>query len=107
MKNRSSSLFAHPSYRYSQLQKGQTLFEAHHSGIPDLLKTVKEINRDILEITMKIERTFPELSKFIDEMFSTASDRGPWQINIQNLSEYYRGLEALLDQYATHHITER
>jgi len=107
MKKRSSSLFTHPSYRYSQLQKGQTVFEVHHSGIPDLLKTIKEINRDILEITMKIERTFPALSKFIDEMFSTASDSGPLQINIQNLSEYFRGLEAILNQSATHHIQER
>ena len=32
------------------------------------MKTAKELNTDILNMTMKIQETHPELSKFISEM---------------------------------------
>ncbi len=67
------------------------------------MKTEKEINNDILKITMTIQEKFPELSKYIAEMPETIPDSDDPEINIKNLKSYYDSLEALLKKYATNH----
>ena len=66
------------------------------------MKTAKELNSDILKITMKIETTHPELSKFIAEMPVKASPPGT-EIDIKGLEDYYRSLVTLLKKYDISH----
>ncbi|HTA81807.1 MAG TPA: hypothetical protein VK783_02660 [Bacteroidia bacterium] len=67
------------------------------------MKTEKELNQDILNITMTIEEKFPELSKYIGEMMVNISDTvGPNAI-IKNLMDYYDSLDSLLRKYTLSH----
>lgn len=63
------------------------------------MRTEKEIQRDILDITMEINNKFPELSKFIKEMPVTIPDKDDVGINNKNLEEYYNSLRELLTKY--------
>lgn len=67
------------------------------------MKTEKELNSDILKITMAIQERFPELTKFIAEMPVTIPDTENPEINIKNLTDYYNSLEALLKKYDNNH----
>ena len=67
------------------------------------MKTEKELNSDIIKITMTIQEIFPELSKYIIEMPETIPDTKTPEINIKNLTEYYDSLVALLKKYDTNH----
>ncbi|MFT7233386.1 MAG: hypothetical protein ACI8TA_002611, partial [Cyclobacteriaceae bacterium] len=60
------------------------------------MKTTAELEQDILNITMHIEKEFPELSKYIAEMSFKSSERNKSVINIENLEEYYNSLEELV-----------
>lgn len=68
------------------------------------MKTVKELNSDILEISMKIEILYPELSKFIVEM--PISDTFDSEINVKDLKNYYDSLDTLFNDYAKDHVSE-
>ena len=65
------------------------------------MKTEKELNDDILNITMTIKDTFPELSKYIEEMPITIPNSSNPEINIKTLTDYYESLEGLLKKYHT------
>lgn len=67
------------------------------------MKTEKELNNDILALTMKIQNTHPELSKFIGEMPMIASGLNREKVNTQSLMDYYNSLEALLNNYNITH----
>lgn len=67
------------------------------------MKTVNEINKDIIETTMVIDETFPELSKYIEEMPVTISNTNEPEINETNLKDYQSSLDALLNKYAANH----
>ena len=67
------------------------------------MKTENELNSKILNITMKINDTHPELSKFIGEMPVKISDKNDKETNLKNLREYYRSLECLLEKYEKTH----
>ena len=67
------------------------------------MKTEKELNNDILKITLTIQEKFPELSKYIAEMPVTIPDIDNPEINIKNLKDYYDSLDNLLKKYATSH----
>lgn len=67
------------------------------------MKTEKELNDDILKITMKIKEQFPELSKYILEMPVTIPDMENPKINIKILQDYYDSLETLLKNYTENH----
>ncbi len=70
------------------------------------MKTEKELNSDILAITMKIQATHPELYKFINEMPVKASDPAR-EVDLKGLSDYYDSLVELLEKYnATHTDTD-
>jgi hypothetical protein len=67
------------------------------------MKSEKELNSDILKLTMKIQNTRPELSKFISEMPSITTGPDGEEAKAQNLREYYNSLEALLNNYNITH----
>jgi hypothetical protein len=71
------------------------------------MKTKAELEQDIVHITMKIQKEFPELSKYIAERPDNFSGTDKNVINIKNLKEYYNSLAELLEGYSkTHTITK-
>lgn len=70
------------------------------------MKTEKQLNADILEITMKIQEQFPELSKYIAEMPATIPNTISPEINIKVLQDYYDSLAMLLKDYAINHLRQ-
>jgi hypothetical protein len=71
------------------------------------MKTEEQWNKAILDITLKINAEFPELSKYIAEMPVTIPNVEDPQINIKNLQEYYNSLETLLKKYTNNHPSEK
>lgn len=74
------------------------------------MKTVKELNDAILDITMKIRNEYPELSKYLSEMPITVPDILDPKINVTTLTDYYSSLENILKNYIPNHTgneTER
>ena len=67
------------------------------------MKTEKELNGDILEMTMNIENKYPELSKYLEEMPFEVSDTVSSEVNTKNLKDYYDSLDALIKNYAINH----
>lgn len=67
------------------------------------MKNEKELNSDILNITMKIEATHPELSKFIGEMPVKMSNAEGTETDLKSLKDYYNSLVALLKKYDISH----
>ncbi len=63
-----------------------------------------DLNNDILNITMKIQDEFPELSKYIAEMPVTIPNKEAPEINTKNLQDYYNSLETLLKKYTRNHL---
>lgn len=63
------------------------------------MKTEKELNAQILEITMKIQEEFPELSKYIAEIPITIPNEANPEINLKVLEEYYKTLQILVEDY--------
>ncbi len=69
------------------------------------MKSKAELEKDILDITLRINKEFPELSKFIKEMPVNVSDSDDEKVNSKNLTEYYNSLVDMSDEYAkTHEI---
>ena len=71
-----------------------------------VLKTVDELNADILKITMKIKTLYPELSKNLSEMPETIPNQAYPSIDAESLTEYYNSLEKLLKSYSLTHNNE-
>lgn len=64
------------------------------------MKTEKELNNDILEITMNIKKNYPELIKYLGEMPVTIPDDATPEITVKILQEYYNSLNSILEKYA-------
>ncbi len=67
------------------------------------MKTVHELNDEILKITMLIAEKFPELSKYVTEMPVSTPDVENPEVTQKKLQEYYDSLLALLKKYNTNH----
>jgi hypothetical protein len=67
------------------------------------MKTLNEINSDILNITMTIEKKYPELSKYLLEMHETIPDEIHPKIKRKTLQEYYNSLEDLVNKYSSNY----
>ncbi|HTB07388.1 MAG TPA: hypothetical protein VK806_10595 [Bacteroidia bacterium] len=67
------------------------------------VRTEKELNEDILRITLLIQDKYPELSKFIGEMPVTVPNANDTESTIKNLESYYHSLNSLLSNYNTSH----
>ena len=65
---------------------------------------IKELNADILKITMLIQDQYPELSKFIDEMQVTIPDEKHPEITLTNLKKYYDSLNLIVNKYKEENI---
>ena len=63
------------------------------------MKTEKELNDAILEITLKIRNEHPELIKYLDELPLTIPDVSSPEINRKVLSDYLQSLEKILKKY--------
>ncbi len=67
------------------------------------MRTIAELEKHILDITMDITKNFPELSKYITEMPVKISDKDSDVINLKNLKEYYNSLLELVQTYSKTH----
>lgn len=66
-------------------------------------ETEKNLNSNILEITMKIKDKYPELSKYLDEMTVSIPDEKNPEITFKNLKTYYDSLNSMLSKYILEH----
>ena len=67
------------------------------------MKTEAQLNKEILDITLKINNEYPELSKYITEMPVTIPDKEDPEINRKNLADYLNSLETTLKKYTNTH----
>jgi len=67
------------------------------------MKTEKELSGDILEITMTIEKKYPELSKYLEETPFHTGKTSTCDETINNLKEYFNSLDVLLKNYSITH----
>lgn len=67
------------------------------------MKSEKELNTAILDITIKIKEQFPELSKYITEMPVTIPNMENPEINRKALEDYYNSLRIVLKDYVKNH----
>jgi len=67
------------------------------------MKTEKELETAILDITMKIKEQFPELSKYILEMPDTIPNIENPEMNRKVLQDYYDSLEIMLKDFMENH----
>lgn len=67
------------------------------------LQMEKALNEKILKITLKIQRDFPELYSFIEEMPITIPNTNDPEISLNSLNKYYNSLELLLKNYVPTH----
>lgn len=65
--------------------------------------TEKDLNSKILQITLKINDQYPELSKYLEEMPVTIPDEKNPEITIKNLLTYYDSLNTILNKYILEH----
>jgi len=63
------------------------------------MKTIDELNDDILKITLKIQAEYPELVMYLTEMPVTIPNVSSPKINVSSLSDYYESLKILLKDY--------
>lgn len=70
------------------------------------MKSEKELNADILKVTMIIQEKYPELSEYLGEMTVTIPDVKRPEINAQNLSVYYDSLTSMLNNYICEHLSK-
>lgn len=63
------------------------------------MESEKELNEKIMVITMKIQKEYPELSKYLNELSVTIPNEKKPKINDRVLSEYYESLVKLLSTY--------
>ncbi len=68
------------------------------------MKTIAELNKEILETASNIQENYPELSKFEDEMTITISDKETPEINESTLKDYNDSLQAMAKGYANSSI---
>lgn len=67
------------------------------------MKTKEELEADILTITMKIQKEYPELSKYISEMPQKISKTDTTQLGTKNFEDYYNSLHNLYTEYSNTH----
>lgn len=70
------------------------------------MKTTDEWEEEIMKVTMKIQKQFPELSKYISEMPENFSRTDKKTINKKNLKEYHDSLVEILKEYSKTHSAE-
>ena len=69
------------------------------------METEKELNTKILNVTMTILESYPELSEHLGEMPVTIPDAQNPEVNLKALRSYYESLVSLMENYAHEHTT--
>jgi hypothetical protein len=67
------------------------------------MKTAKEWNQKIIDLSQRITREFPELSKYISEIPVKISEKYKPGATAENLKEYYNSLAAIVRNYSSTH----
>ena len=67
------------------------------------METETSVDKKIINITMKIQMEYPELSKYIREMPVNISENDKGEINMNNMEEYYNSLIELFNEYSKTH----
>ncbi|QGY46096.1 hypothetical protein GM418_21225 [Maribellus comscasis] len=67
------------------------------------MKSEKELNSDILRISMIILEKYPELSEYLAEMPVTIPSGNDEKISLNHLKSYYESLNSLLNKYKLKH----
>jgi hypothetical protein len=68
------------------------------------MKTENELNNDIFEITLLIQKKYPELLKYINEFPVTNPNKKNPEINVLHLTNYYNSLNNMVKKYAVTHL---
>ncbi len=71
------------------------------------MRTISELEKDIVNITSEINKEFPELSKYIEEMPIQSLENNTDAINTENLGEYYNSLVEMLEEYSKTHLSTK
>lgn len=67
------------------------------------MKSEKELNSEILRISMTILEKYPELSEYLTEMPVTVPSENDEEITLNHLRSYYESLNSLLNKYKLEH----
>jgi quercetin dioxygenase-like cupin family protein len=67
------------------------------------METEKELNVKIINTIMLIQKNYPELAKYIDEMPITIPNENHPHVNIKNLKDYFDSLSNVLHDYMLTH----
>ncbi|MCK3684940.1 hypothetical protein [Maribellus sp. YY47] len=67
------------------------------------MKSEKELNSEILRISMTILEKYPELSEYLKEMPVTIPSENEPEITLNHLKSYYESLNSLLNEYQLEH----
>jgi len=67
------------------------------------MKSEKELNSEILKISMTILEKYPELSEYLAEMPVTIPSENDEEITLNHLKSYYESLNSLLNKYKLEH----
>jgi hypothetical protein len=71
------------------------------------MKTETDWDKDILRITLEIQKKYPELVKYLNEIPVKLIEKDSKEINIKNLKEYYNSSVSVVDKYSkTHEATK-
>lgn len=66
-------------------------------------KQEKEIDAKILEVINKINKKYPELTKYINEIPTFERDNNTPDITLKQLNGYYESLCSILMKYGAEH----
>ncbi|WP_296705050.1 hypothetical protein [Algoriphagus sp.] len=67
------------------------------------MKTKKQLEQDIINITLKIHTEFPELTKYISEIPEQDYDPSTGQMSAWKFKEYYNSLAEIVKEYSKSH----
>lgn len=70
------------------------------------MKTKEELEADILALTMKIQKEFPELSKYIAEMPHKIPNKDTEELETKNFEHYYSSLHNIYTEYLNSHTSK-
>ncbi|RXG11659.1 hypothetical protein DSM03_11436 [Leeuwenhoekiella aestuarii] len=71
------------------------------------MKSKAQLEREIIDITLKIHDKFPELSKYIEEIPEQELGIDSDQMRVANFKAYYNSLEEILLKYSKTHKTQK
>jgi len=71
------------------------------------MKKKAKLEKDIIDITVKIHNDYPELSKYIAEMPERFLGKYAVKLKTKNFKDYYNSLEEVLEKYSKTHTSKK